>query len=227
LHEKKEEQYLLDKMIRAYPFLYDENNFWKEMKENINQKNLKILELACGCGLFINDFNERFDVKEIYITDISKVSLDYVKKNHKRTDSIIKIMDFNEENWEFPRNHFDIIFIGLTFRNAYKTFSFLKNISKHLNENGRLIIFEYIKQSFEDFSKQWFNYTNIAVPKIGHFDFVTKPFGSFCKYSDKDLEYILNMAKFEITYKKNLDSVLKTTLIFAKKLNDRINKNSE
>ena len=107
--------------------------------KDFKNKNLKILDLACGPGLLSKKLSFVFPKSEIIGIDVSEYSIKLAKKNCKGIKNI-KFMIGNAQNISFPNDYFDIIICKDSlhhFQNALKS---IKEMYRVLKKNGIIYI---------------------------------------------------------------------------------------
>lgn len=105
------------------------------LKRKLKHKPTKILDLACGTGLFGEKLIKFYNKSQIYGSDISQKSIE-IAKEKKIYKSLSKI-DFEKKR--IYRSKFDLVSLigAMTYcKNYNKLFS---NISNYLKENGHFI----------------------------------------------------------------------------------------
>ncbi len=137
------------------------------LKKKIKHKPKKILDLACGTGLFGHELKKTFQNSRIYGSDISKKSLIIAKKKY--------IYDqLNNLDFEKKKNYktkFELVcMIGaMTYcKNFHKLFS---NIKYYLTKNGYFIFSHRI----DLWEKQNFDKILINYKKDFKIEYVSKP----------------------------------------------------
>jgi len=107
----------------------------KFLKETIQIKPQKILDLACGTGLFGTELIKLFPKSQIYGSDISKKSLKITKRKKIYTE----LQNKNFEKLHYYKIKFDLISLigSMTYcKNFDKLFA---NINKNINEKGFVV----------------------------------------------------------------------------------------
>ncbi|MDC3089570.1 methyltransferase domain-containing protein [bacterium] len=107
----------------------------KFLQETINIKPQKILDLACGTGLFGTELKKIYPKSQIYGSDISNKSL----KITSRKKIYTKLQNKNFEQLHYYRIKFDLISLigSMTYcKNFDKLFA---NINKNIKEKGFVI----------------------------------------------------------------------------------------
>ncbi len=107
----------------------------KFLKETIQVKPQKILDLACGTGLFGTELIKLFPKSQIYGSDISKKSLKITKRKKIYTE----LQNKNFEKLHYYKIKFDLISLigSMTYcKNFDKLFA---NINKNINEKGFVV----------------------------------------------------------------------------------------
>jgi trans-aconitate methyltransferase len=94
------------------------------------RKILNVLDYGCGVGLSVPSLKATFPTSEIYLTDVSKVSLEIASQNHPDLTVLSPELDIDQK--------FDVIFLStvlhhITARDRVDVFAKLKS---KLSENG-------------------------------------------------------------------------------------------
>ena len=133
-----------------------------EIAKKIYENPEKILDFGSGVGLCIPFIKKIFPKSDIYATDTSEKSLEYLSKKYQNVN-ILKSNNLNNH-----KNYFDLIIIVGVFHHVLKKdrLNLMKEIKSLLNEKGKLIIFEH-----------------------NPYNFVTKKIVKMCPY-DKGVELI-------------------------------------
>jgi 2-polyprenyl-3-methyl-5-hydroxy-6-metoxy-1,4-benzoquinol methylase len=97
-------------------------------------KNLKVLDVACGCGVFSSFCNEKGAFT--YAIDISKVMV----KNVHQTDKGILLTQTSGENLPFRNNVFDVVLALDVIEHLHNPIQFLNEIHRVMKENGVLLL---------------------------------------------------------------------------------------
>ena len=109
-----------------FPFQQDR---LKLLKPYLN-KNVKLLEVGCSAGMFLNHI--KASVKEI-------AGLDYDIKSSKFTSDLCSCKVYNNEK-KLPRDYFDIICLFQTLEHVHNPELFLQDVLKSLKYNGLVYI---------------------------------------------------------------------------------------
>ena len=107
--------------------------------KDFKNKNLKILDLACGPGLISKNLSSIFPKSEIIGIDISKYSIKLAKKNCRGIKNV-KFIIGSAQNIPFPNDYFDIIICKDSlhhFQNALKS---IKEMYRVVKKNGIIYI---------------------------------------------------------------------------------------
>lgn len=151
---------------------------WNEIRMLLNNKDGKILDVACGTGLNMLDLNEINPKAEIYGCDISNFLIDIAVKNGVSKEKLFCIdatkLDFDDDYFDFSYSigsleHFTEDGIELLIK---KIFHMTKKTTYHMMPVSKKNINEgWIKtyQTFHNNSTQWWidkfkiKYQNIQV----------------------------------------------------------------
>ncbi len=94
----------------------------------------KILDFGCNLGHLTNMIKKTAPENEVYGADINDFALKCARKKHKH-------IKFHEINNEFIENNkFDIIIVSHVLEHIKKRDEFMKNLSKLLSANGKIIM---------------------------------------------------------------------------------------
>ena len=140
----------------------------KLLKRKLNYKPKKILDLACGTGLFGNELKKIYIKSQIYGLDISQKSL--IKAKEKKIYKNLLKGDF--EKRQNYKTKFDLVTMtgAMTYcKNFKKLFS---NIKYYLFKKG-YFIFSHRTDLWE---KQDFNKILIDLGKDFNIIFITRPY---------------------------------------------------
>lgn len=131
-----------DLLKNQLSFFEGNRNYFSEYKVRLLTKLLKtspqkILDFGSGIGLSLPFFEKYFESSQIFATDISSKSLEFVSHHFQN----IKIL----QDQELEGNIFDLIFLSgvmhhVPLKERLNTLQRLKNL---LTPNGHLIIFEH------------------------------------------------------------------------------------
>ena len=148
--------------------LYCTKKSIKLLKRKLNYKPKKILDLACGTGLFGNELKKIYIKSQIYGLDISQKSL--IKAKEKKIYKNLLKGDF--EKRQNYKTKFDLVTMtgAMTYcKNFKKLFS---NIKYYLFKKG-YFIFSHRTDLWE---KQDFNKILIDLGKDFNIIFITRPY---------------------------------------------------
>ncbi len=106
---------------------------WKKVKSFFKNQKGKLLDIGCGCGEFL--YFAKKDGWEVYGTEISYFSLDYVSKTYG-----INIFIGNFEELPYSENFFDLITMWHVLEHLPDTKKTLTKISKIIKKDGLLVI---------------------------------------------------------------------------------------
>jgi len=121
--------------VMKYKSDIDVNRRFEMFKDRIN-KNMKLLEVGCGYGFFIEHLkNKGYNIKGI---EISNSRREYGIKELGCTIYDVNLMI--EDILDSQNEKYDVIFLFHVLEHLSEPEQFLKNISKMLKEEGTLII---------------------------------------------------------------------------------------
>lgn len=133
-------------LVKYYDAIYGDawENDIEFYYQEAKQANGKILEIGCGTGrILLPLVKKNIDIIGL---DISKEMINVLEKNAKKENLNPKVINGDMKNFSLNEK-FDLVIIPyraflhmLTKEDQIKT---LKNIAKHLNKNGKLIIHSY------------------------------------------------------------------------------------
>lgn len=98
-------------------------------------KNVKILDYGCGCGVFSHYFYSR-GYKNITLADIESGTFDFTKKVFGEKFKYMKI-----DSDASLKENYDIILIIDVLAHAFNPFDVAQHVIDHLNRRGLLIVF--------------------------------------------------------------------------------------
>lgn len=112
-------------------------------KEGLNNKKIKFLDFGCGIGRSVEYLKKFLPKVQIYGIDISKEEIRVANENNKKHKDV-KFAHFDGYKIPFD-TQFDVIFVANVFHHIKRNEQeqVLKEISKHLANNGNLFIFEH------------------------------------------------------------------------------------
>ena len=125
---------------RAVPYqsrFITKRYIWSLIKEqlrlnNIDPKNKKVLEVACGTGTFIDLF-KKLKVSSYEGMDLSKEMIKYAKINHPNTNFYNSSL---EDFYKKHKNEYDIIISASFLHHLHDLEDGLKQIKSMLTKNG-------------------------------------------------------------------------------------------
>lgn len=114
--------------------------------DNINTKNLKILDVSCGLGGSTTTYYKYFNFNEIHGIDINSNFIDFCKQNNKN----IYYYNMMAEQLNYSDNSFDII-TNVDSSFVYKNkLMFLQECHRVLKEDGVFIYADYFYSNEEE-----------------------------------------------------------------------------
>lgn len=155
-----------DKLNHLFTLNID-NKWRREIVEYSIEKKYKtrvILDLASGTGDLTMELL-KLDPDIIAAADISGKMLEI--QSRKISDKRLELIQASADNLPFDNNYFDIITIGFGIRNFEDLSKSLREISRVLKPNGKLIILEMFKS--KSFMTKLFNlYFGKVMPYFGN-----------------------------------------------------------
>lgn len=149
-----------------------------EIAKEIYKTPKKVLDFGCGIGLCIPFIKKNFSKSDIYATDTSEKSLNYLSKKYHDIN-ILKTDELYNH-----KNYFDLIIIVGVFHHIIKKErrNLMKEIKSLLKNRGKFIIFEH-----------------------NPYNFVTRKLVKMCPYDDgvelikmNELKEIINTSNLKI-----------------------------
>ncbi len=123
-------------------FFSKDRGYFSEYKVNLTKKYTNIepktvLDFGCGIGLSLAFLHKYFPNANLFATDISKKSVEYVRNNF----SYVNVLDYNQ----IGSQKFDLIFITGVFHHVpiEQRDSLMQHLSTLLANDGQLFIFEH------------------------------------------------------------------------------------
>ena len=104
-----------------------------EIIKEISWKNKSVLDVGCGTGLFAYRVAKK-GAKVLGI-DYADEAIDIANKTH-----VHKNLEFKKINVSHVKGKYDVIVSIGTLEHMDKPFNMLKNLKKHLNKNGKIIV---------------------------------------------------------------------------------------
>ena len=104
-----------------------------EIIKEISWKNKSVLDVGCGTGLFAYRVAKK-GAKVLGI-DYADEAIDIANKTH-----VHKNLEFKKINASHVKGKYDVIVSIGTLEHMDKPFNMLKNLKKHLNKNGKIIV---------------------------------------------------------------------------------------
>jgi 2-polyprenyl-3-methyl-5-hydroxy-6-metoxy-1,4-benzoquinol methylase len=99
-----------------------------------NEEGKKVLDFGCDSGWLANKIKKAAPEKQVFGADINTAALKHAKKWYKK-------VEFYEINKEFfKKNKFDIVIVSHVLEHIKEREDFMKNLSKILSNNGKIII---------------------------------------------------------------------------------------
>ncbi len=149
-YDKRDEKFGKIKSIfySAFASFSSSKKFYYFVINDINNRNFNsIMDIGCGTGFIINSISKNKH-KTFYGIDPSAPMLDIAKKDSHN----VKYMLGSSRKIGVNKK-FDIIFTSLSFHHWPDKISSLLYLKRFLNENGRIIIYEYNKDCMNKLTK--------------------------------------------------------------------------
>tara|TARA_Y100000590_G_C15723375_1_gene1014298 strand:+ start:919 stop:1821 length:903 start_codon:yes stop_codon:yes gene_type:complete len=116
-------------------YLFNEINQRLFERLNLIKRNFtNVLELGSRTGNTIPLFNKKSDIKNIYLSDISKNML--ITAKNKKIKKNINFFNLDEENLPFKNNQFNLVFSNLYLHWANDLIKTLNEINRVLKPDG-------------------------------------------------------------------------------------------
>ena len=120
---------------KKYDYLFNEvNERLFERLQLVKRKFQNTLEIGSRTGNTINLFNKKKDIKNIFISDISKEMLLIAKEIQTNKQKIFLTLD--EENLPFKNNQFNLVFSNLYLHWSNDLYKVLNEIYRILKPDG-------------------------------------------------------------------------------------------
>ncbi len=123
-----------DKTVNGWKYTVPKKSI-NLLKNRLKYEPGKILDLACGTGLFGEELIKNFKNSQIYGSDISQKSLD-IAKEKKIYENLIKINFESKKKYKIKFELVSLIGAMTYCKNFYKLFS---NVNFYLLKNGYFI----------------------------------------------------------------------------------------
>lgn len=109
----------------------------KYVLNNIEQSSEKglILDLGCCTGYITRKLAERFGTEKVHGADINKKSINKLQTNKK-----IKFFHINKKFYASHKYKYDFILLSHVLEHIPEPHTFIENINRLLNEEGKIII---------------------------------------------------------------------------------------
>lgn len=194
---KKESYKIFDEIAGTYDFLnrilsMGIDVYWrKKLLKHLPKNPQKALDLATGTGDVAIVLASSKKIKNIIGLDMSAkmVELGKEKIKKKGLSKKVKLKVGDGVKVPFPPNSFDLVTISFGIRNFSDHEESLRNISKTLRENGRLLVMEFsLPKNFLIRSLYLFYFRNI-LPFIGNIISRHKDAYSYLNKTVEDFPY--------------------------------------
>ncbi len=123
-------------------FFSPDRNYFSAYKVELGAKLFsssprKILDFGCGVGLSLPHFRRCYPQAELYATDISKKSLEYVRSKYPDVYVL--------KNWELREARFDLIFLAGVLHHVPidQRVALMKRLCRLVVSGGTLCVFEH------------------------------------------------------------------------------------
>ncbi|MFQ5963323.1 MAG: class I SAM-dependent methyltransferase [Candidatus Scalinduaceae bacterium] len=128
--------------------------------ESLVRKGSKVLDVACGTGLFLIPIAVKFDV-ELFGSDMSLGMLNIAYKKARNNNLKVKFLEADVHNLPFPNEYFDVL-ISTNAIHHFDLMKSLKECARVLKKGGSYVVFS----RFREQNKRSFwgkNFPNFAV----------------------------------------------------------------
>ncbi len=176
-----------------------------ELKPFIPQGVNKVLEIGCGEGGFIQNFEE---IVEYWGVEPNKVACDIASQR------LIKVLNgtFDEVESEIPRNYFDLIVCNDVIEHMPDHVMFLKKIKEYMKPEGKILIsipnVRYLTNIYELLVRKDWRYREAGILDTTHLRFFTE------KSIQRDLSRTdFNIIKFSAINQPQ-DKLYKSSIFF-------------
>ena len=130
---------LLEKQLSFFSSARDYFSSYKItlLRRNIQDEPLKVLDFGCGIGLSLPHLIKAFPNSEIYGSDISQKSLDYVKNSYPQVNVIAHLEEHSSS--------FDLVFLAGVIHHIPPSHRsiVMKQVFKLVKPGGEVCIFEH------------------------------------------------------------------------------------
>jgi len=126
-----------------------ESNFLKKACEKIDQKKIKVLDVACGTGRMLPEIFSIEKEVEYYGLDTSKEMTDILKKRAKLIKKDVKIYLKDALKMPFKDNTFDIVYsFHLLWHIPFKEQKKIVDEMLRVTKKGGIIVFDFLNKNF-------------------------------------------------------------------------------
>ena len=204
---------LLQKTVRSHSTFYNDE-FWSCVEDIFGGGSKRVLELACGSGLFGADLLERFRIRKLTMTDISRNMLRHARGAVSTAPPGVEVrferLDFDAPEWTLADDSHDIAFIGLSFRNIKNPVRCLTNTRKVLNTDGVAVVFDFLRVPITEFARAWTAYVGAHELSDADQELLFDRYRNFCRYDTDDIHDILARSGFRATLCRRIGTPLPT-----------------
>ncbi len=128
--------------------------------ERLTNKDSKVLDVACGTGLFLIPIAEKFDV-ELFGSDLSLGMLKTAYKKKGNNNHKVRFLGADVHNLPFPDKYFDVL-ISTNAIHHFDLVKSLKECTRVLKKGGSYVVFSRFREQ-NDRSFWGKNFPNFAV----------------------------------------------------------------
>jgi ubiquinone/menaquinone biosynthesis C-methylase UbiE len=166
------------------------NNF---KQNNIEQNNLKYLDIGCGSGKKTLLFSKYLNISKNNINGTDIKTWGPYQKNKKKLPFIFKYIE--NDKLKYQNNSFDIITCILTLHHVENLENFIKEIYRILKNNGILILIEHCV--YTDYDRIIINIQHMLYSALydKQINYIENPIYMKC-FNDNEWNYIMNKNNF-------------------------------
>ena len=110
------------------------NEYYRNTVKNLRSVSGKILDIGCGYGDLLLEFERQNKNIDLYGTDISKKAVDYCKKLGINADI------GNADSMPYPDKTFDLVVMSLVIEHVIDQEKALNEVYRILKDNGRFLL---------------------------------------------------------------------------------------
>jgi ubiquinone/menaquinone biosynthesis C-methylase UbiE len=135
-------------------------NFWQEIKAEIEDEEVKLLEAGVGTGKNIPYYPPNV---EFYAVDFSAQMLRQAEKRAAEAGTEVNLLEMDIENLEFADNSFDLIVASCVFCSVPNPVQGLKELKRVCAPGGKIYLLEHMRSSHKPWGKMMdlFNWVSL------------------------------------------------------------------